>query len=161
MFKNYYIDYTGLNSILKGKLPTKLTMSDMKYHGTENPNHHMKSFVTTTTSKRIEQKYPPYHILTFEKDVVRQHNVVDLCMYACNFVCVRAHLHIYTNICICLYVYLYLYMWMCVYVHTHIYIHIHTCAHTHIFPFLKKINKVNTNTLYESSQKSMSNSMPA
>jgi len=72
MFNNFYNDYVGFTTILKGKLPHKFTMPDIKFHGTENPNHHVRDFVSVMTLKGIDKDI--FHLIfpwTFDKDAMR------------------------------------------------------------------------------------------
>jgi len=71
MFNNYSDDYAGFSSTPKGKLPLKFTMTNIKFHGTENPHHHVRNFVSAVTLKGIDKDI--FHLIfpwTFEKDVV-------------------------------------------------------------------------------------------
>jgi len=54
MFNNYFHDYAGFTSIPKGMLLPKFTMSNIKFHGTENPHHHVKNFISNMTLKGID-----------------------------------------------------------------------------------------------------------
>jgi len=54
MFNNYFNDYMGFTSIPKGKLSPKFVMANIKFHGTLNPNHHVRNSVSAMTLKGIE-----------------------------------------------------------------------------------------------------------
>jgi len=53
MFNNYFNDYVRFASISKGKFPLEFTMPDIKFHGNENPYHHVIHFVSVMTLKGI------------------------------------------------------------------------------------------------------------
>ena len=79
MSNNYFNHYPRFSSISKGKLPPKFTVPDIKFHGTENPNHHVKNFVSVMTLKGIDKDI--FHIIfpwTFDKDAIRWYNAMDL-----------------------------------------------------------------------------------
>jgi len=79
MSNNYFIDHTGFTSILKGKLPLKFTLSDIKLHEIEKSTHHMKNIVGTTTLKEINTNI--FYIMfprTFDREVMRWYNTIDL-----------------------------------------------------------------------------------
>jgi len=72
MFNNYFNDYTIFTSILKGKLPPKFTMPNIKFHGTGNPRHHMRNFISAMTLQGIDKDI--IHLIfawTFNKEVKR------------------------------------------------------------------------------------------
>jgi len=43
MFNNYFNNYVGFTYISIGKLPLKFSMPDIKFHETQNPNHHVRT----------------------------------------------------------------------------------------------------------------------
>jgi len=79
MFNNYFNDYVGLILIPIGKLPPKFTVLDIKFHGTKNPYHYLRNFVSAMALKGIDKDIS-YIIFpwTFNKDVMRWYNAVDL-----------------------------------------------------------------------------------
>jgi len=79
MFNNYLSDYEGFTSFPEWKLPPKFIMSNIKFHGTDNPNHHVRNFVSAMTLKGIDKDI--FHIIfpwTFDKDVIRCYSTIDL-----------------------------------------------------------------------------------
>ena len=78
MVNNCFNDYAGFTTILKGKLPPKFTKLDIKFHRPENPNHHLRNYVSAMTLKEIDKDI--FHLifpLTFDKDIMRGSNVVE------------------------------------------------------------------------------------
>ena len=72
MFNNYFIDCAGFISITKRELPSKFMMPNIKFHGIENPHHHIRNFVSTMTQKGIDSNI--FHIIftwTFDKVEMR------------------------------------------------------------------------------------------
>ena len=62
----------------KASHPSNFMVQDTKFHGIENPHHHVKNFISVTTLKEIDKDI--FHITfpwTFEKDVMRWHNTID------------------------------------------------------------------------------------
>jgi len=55
MFSNYFNDHIELTLITKGKKPLKFTMDDIKFHGIENPYHHMRNFISAMSLKAIDK----------------------------------------------------------------------------------------------------------
>jgi len=43
MINNYFNDYPGFTSIVKGKLLLKFIMPDIKFYGTKDPNHPVRN----------------------------------------------------------------------------------------------------------------------
>ena len=66
-----------LTTIPKEKLPPKFIMPDIKFHGAENPNLHVRNFVIVVTLKGIDKDI--FHFIfpwTFDKDVKRWYNAI-------------------------------------------------------------------------------------
>ena len=61
MFNNYFNDYIVFTSILKGKLPLKFSMPDIKVHGINNPYYHTRNFLSAMELKRIDKDI--FHII--------------------------------------------------------------------------------------------------
>ena len=54
------------------------TMPDIKFHGIENLNQHIRNFVSAMTLKGIDKDV--FHIIfpwTFDKDVIKWYNILD------------------------------------------------------------------------------------
>jgi len=62
----------------KENYPQKLTVSNIKFHGTKNPHHHVRNFRSAMTLKGINKDI--FHIIfpwMFDKDVMRWYNTMD------------------------------------------------------------------------------------
>jgi len=55
LFNNSFNGYAGFTSIPKRKLPPKFTIPGIKFHGTKNPNHHIRNFINAMTLKGIDK----------------------------------------------------------------------------------------------------------
>jgi len=78
IFNNYFTDYVGFTSIPKGNFSPKFTTPDIKLHGSENPQHHVRNFISAITLKTIDKDI--FYIVScwrFDKDVMRWYNIFE------------------------------------------------------------------------------------